>query len=531
VKRGDKWILEGFRSIEIPESFPVEVAEFYEGKFFVIFPYCWPRSVKLGQDEFVPHPWISPSEYEQPMYAEGVMILTPAGEYRCRTYPSGELLDYEGFRGVWEWGSAALNGKPLLFPIRPRPGKAIGNFSTVIRNTASCVCASVLLSMRTQSCHRVENVVSGPLRSLFSRSDVVLAIDSAIRDGEDYPRYASKDSNLTKLSERPTMFSRKTRLGSKMFIVDSSMLFLLVKEVPNKKWDLTGGHRELKETPWEAMKRECYEETGIVASEDRVEFLGESSATTIDEFVNSHVYLMFVDKFPEKWRTSVFRSVSWSQMPRVCLSDSVEWMNRLWSHFLTLFPTVTQFYVHWLKELQKYKIRSPIRERLLRTIDLSPEERVKHEFLKAYQSDLYSDVISSFYAIEVAETPNPKKQLKMDTGSDDDDGGDFEINESNASKVDYRWSSDRWHSSPIHVGDPGVPEKNPLMEWIQENRSPSSKFNTATTTANSAATTTSSNNRPMAVPDVIPPELLKKQVGVNGPGWSNVMEIEDIPEN
>jgi len=302
-----------------------------------------------------------------------------------------------------------------------------------------------------------------------------LAIDSSIRDGEDYPRYAGKDSNLTKLSERPSMFARKTRLGSKMFIVDSNMSFLLVKEVPNKKWDLTGGHREQKETPWEAMKRECYEETGLVISESRVEFLGESSATTIDEFVNSHVYLMFVDKFPEKWRTSTFRSVSWSQMSRVCLSDSVEWMNRLWSHFLTRFPTVTTFYSYWSRELKKYGIRSPVRERLLRTIDLSPEDRMRSEFLRPYQSELYSDLISAFHIVDVmnrgsSEFGQSTGQVKMDTGSDDDDD-DWSLKIDNKSGHEYKFGDpSRWNSAPNHVAEADVPEKTPLLDLVDQMR-------------------------------------------------------------
>jgi len=250
---------------------------------------------------------------------------------------------------------------------------------------------------------------------------------------------------------------------------------LLVKEVPNKKWDLTGGHREQKETPWEAMKRECYEETGLVISESQVEFLGESSATTIDEFVNSHVYLMFVDKFPEKWRTSTFRSVSWSQMSRVCLSDSVEWMNRLWSHFLTKFPTVTTFYSHWIKELKKVGIRSLARERLLRTIDLSPEDRMRSEFLRPYQSELYSDLISAFHVVDVMnrgslEPGQPTSQVKMDTGSDDDDDWSLKVDSSKPNH-EYRFGDPlRWNSAPNHISDTDVLQKTPLMDLVDQMR-------------------------------------------------------------
>jgi hypothetical protein len=85
--------LRGFKDIPVPKNFGIEVAEFYMGKFFIVYPY-YSKAFKFGDYSFEPHPWITPSQYLPPVWAEGVMVFDGETEFRVkRTYTAEILID------------------------------------------------------------------------------------------------------------------------------------------------------------------------------------------------------------------------------------------------------------------------------------------------------------------------------------------------------------------------------------------------------------------------------------------------------
>jgi len=173
--------LRGFKDIPVPKNFGIEVAEFYMGKFFIVYPY-YSKAFKFGDYSFEPHPWITPSQYLPPVWAEGVMVFDGETEFRVkRTYTAEILIDgiaWEMFAGLDGTGSVSLQ------KLRPRPGKesAVMTEAAFLKHCYLSIREKhfVLIARGSRSAIRQES--GGPYKGrTYTRQGMVTVIDSGIR--------------------------------------------------------------------------------------------------------------------------------------------------------------------------------------------------------------------------------------------------------------------------------------------------------------------------------------------------------------
>jgi len=114
VKKGTKMI--GFFSFDVPQCFPVKVAEYYGGVYHIIYPYLAEGFMYEGK-QFVPHRFETPASYLPSTLSEGTMILIGELEYRTKRTSTVDVLVG---KHTWE---CTLGDENTFIPIRPRPGK------------------------------------------------------------------------------------------------------------------------------------------------------------------------------------------------------------------------------------------------------------------------------------------------------------------------------------------------------------------------------------------------------------------------
>lgn len=364
VKRkvGQDYFLSGFKDLPIPVDFPVELCEYYSGKFFVLFPYSCPHFEYLGY-QFVPHEWKAPQKYSFDIWGEGVMILTPSGEIRCRTFPSGEVRDYGDTKGVWEFGFGIFGDEPVYFPIRPRPGKPTGSQAQTLNRIGSCVPSTTFLQIKEETNWDVVTCYSGPLKGTISKENGIVYLDSGLREMKDtkYPRYHQseqlkpppkvvglgvpqplKRSTIISAAPKPvpiptppTPSGPKIIEGAKIFLFTQKHRLVMVQERSDKKWDLPGGHLEQRESPFQALMREVEEETGILLDPNWIVSMGisKAAATTDQAQYISHVFLGITNQTPpSNHGASAIATYDWETAMKGPMSNFQPWYPRHVDH-------------------------------------------------------------------------------------------------------------------------------------------------------------------------------------------------------
>jgi len=306
VVEGDRTVLRGYKDISIPEDFPVELAEWYGGKFYILYPYGLPNFV-WDSHSFSQHPWFAPDQYEPKPWSEGIMVLTSEGEYRVKNNFTWEMsLEDHGLPGVWEVCWARLPGKMSgIVPLRPRPGKVPSRMA-LSRIRANVTAVDFRRMIRNMSCpYSITTNHVGPFLGTYRKTVLngakMIIVDSGYRFNDHSwtrfklvsktvspvlkdPAWASyvttalvSTESTSKNSHVPNHFvsvdkldnpslpleSRpnwKMRIGVKVVPYDAKTEETLVISDQGKPWDEIGGNLEHGESPIVGLFREIKEE-------------------------------------------------------------------------------------------------------------------------------------------------------------------------------------------------------------------------------------------------------------------------------
>jgi len=354
-ERGGQSFLSGFVEVEIPREFPVEVAEYYAGKFIVVYPYIEEsRIVKVrisGNDEmvmFMSHPFttatgiLAKSDLYSSRY-DGLMILARDGrEYRTKWLPSMEIMEHGE---VWEMCLA-----PTKKLIRPRFGKTA----------------------------YAQASVEGVIKSQVSTSMVI----------ERLPRVKEQSSYKIPIVK---LVNRSSKI---LFFSEDKLYFI---REPTKRLDLIGGRQELGETPLMAAIREVAEETHITISPGKLMCIGEFRNQADGGDWYTTVYIAdgsslsrstYVEEYVVKSISSFIRS----EMGR----PRQVWMSTLLQYILDVEDLVSVWRTAYLSYLQKKVVQNFFPQGKMLTLLQQVGVDVQVVALDAKSSDYVSIVRSIF---------------------------------------------------------------------------------------------------------------------------------------
>jgi len=288
----------GAYGFDCSELFPVEMAEYFCGVFYVLRPLNFTSEIVHQGYRFLPHEMKSLSDYKKKNWSEGTMFLNSNGELRSKFQPTVEL-DIGG--EVWECYSDNGEIKKLI----PRPSKIVASLQSLY----SAVTPQNILRKNMERYHvLLANDVPGI--SVLNGNIVIgnqIPYMSHLRP-KKFEAVAVKDESVPR--------ANTTLIGSKViFFLEDKFVFL--KEV-GKKFDFVGGKKEGVETPLDTIKREWFEETGVdpppffyltdscdenvvthvFGSVLDVRFLMEKSITPLSAFTLSELYSKHSDFQP-----------------------------------------------------------------------------------------------------------------------------------------------------------------------------------------------------------------------------------------
>jgi len=316
-----KGVLQGFRSITVPEDFVPQVVEYYAGDFYTIFPYVsrdqlyeisYVRAGQLVTETalFRAHPWWSPLVYSAHHKEvlgthkyDGLMVWDGSCEYRSKWRPTVEL-DHNG--APWE---ACMSSSGPLIVLRPRPGK-VG----------------------------LSNVAALTKLRFFPPASVISKIILSHRESNALPPI---------LSSHGQTGEKVNHIGSKvLFLTATSAGFDIVGiREPLKRWDLIGGRREGSESPIDTALREIQEETELAMDASQLVYLGHSRENTDTGVWISHVYAAMMPstvffKGKEAYPVSHFQTFNHSSAGR----PRQVWVSRHMDFVATIAPKAHQLY-------------------------------------------------------------------------------------------------------------------------------------------------------------------------------------------
>jgi len=288
----------------------VEVVEFTSKGAFVLYPYV-ETDIEHEGVTLQAHKWRPPVDYkEQP---EGIIILTSAGERRCKNFPSIDI-DIRGT--VWE----VVHDGQLQRRIRPR-----------VRVAQLYRLLSKYVSLRYLDVPKLDYPIlyngKGDVKVPHFEGDTLL-VDTNIRSKVvqayyqgDIIKYVHGKHTIVKHKQSPPpslyLFStaQTSRFGVKAFFEEAGKIMLF--KDGTKKWDFIGGKVESSDVSTvAALRREIREETGV-SYQGRCVYLGLSQE---QEWVTA---LYRIDKIvPKKGRFGEWR-------PGM---DTVSWLPRLVNH-------------------------------------------------------------------------------------------------------------------------------------------------------------------------------------------------------
>jgi len=254
-------ILRGFEDFETVSPHGIRAAEYYAGKFYVISPSNWFSKSLVSRTgiirEFVSHPFYPISDGILKVISsrkyEGYMLWNGFEEIRCKNVPTIERLIGST---VWEVDATGHQ-------LRPRPGKTPGSMNVVL----ACV---------------------------------------------------SAEHAKVWLGRQSLPVVHRTQ-GAKAIIwrgCGDSMEYLVVKERPDKEYDLPGGHSLVHETNMECIVREGKEELHVDHKFQFVTLSCDASFGTAVFCAPSEAY----HGVDVKW-------LPWDSVPA-----SPPWINRIFHH-------------------------------------------------------------------------------------------------------------------------------------------------------------------------------------------------------
>jgi len=318
TKTKDGYVFRGYCDIPITMDFPVEVAEWYGGKFHIIYPYGLWSFTYRDRFRFEEHPWYSVRDYKPRYFAEGMMILTSSGEYRTKYSHTWEMDGSQfGLPGIWEVTfGRLLHGKGgAIVPLRPRPGKVPQRMSmvSVRSNVNTGEFLSILQGLRSR--YVVATVKGGPyygsmVRQIESNGQFTISIDSGWRLGDDGFFHRTKlepwkpgQQPQSVEVESPTVLYQtpinspigwKVRLGVKVVPYDARTRLMKVIDDSGKPTDHLGGGLHIGEVPLQGLLREACEEIGKpITDMNNFVYLGyrEYVDSEAMELGRTHMYL------------------------------------------------------------------------------------------------------------------------------------------------------------------------------------------------------------------------------------------------
>jgi len=320
IREGDKSYFVGSSiSFEIDKDFPVQMAEWVNGKMHVLHPFGLPK-LMIGDMEFVPHQWLPLSRKELMTYKEGVMVLVKNVEYRIKHHPTVEVDMAEMnspspmFTGVWE----VQNSGGELVPVRPRPGKPALN-KRVAEGLLQHFARVRDLNLPEVSMVDVVYKTAGPIGQSFKVSGMTVTIDSGWRvKGEDLvaPIVLSeiKTSVIDQIYRVGDVFHHIVPTGTissprllpdpvNMVVSSKVLLFdhkgsLFVRSDDGKLLDAVGGKIEPGEDSFRTLQREVREEIGVELTDAK--FIGVSSQIEEECEFHTYVYLAPFDQVGKK---------------------------------------------------------------------------------------------------------------------------------------------------------------------------------------------------------------------------------------
>jgi ADP-ribose pyrophosphatase YjhB (NUDIX family) len=461
VKRivGDQAYLSGFIDILVPANFPVEVAEYYAGDFYIIYPY----GLRLDKDRwdiytFKEHPWSLPSNYVPMLGADGIMLLTSRCEYRVKRNMMVDLKVQKGHvmgvpthvsDGVWEFQVVMLEGGRMYFPVRPRPGKvpkvncrhlyseilsphlvlpeavshrliviSSGAYSGPLTMRKSCVlidsgCRPAAGSMSWVPINQTDNAI---LTYSAGRFEIEEVLESggvywySVRDKQSQERRTVR--TLTRASASWYTYDDlpDNIIGGKAVVpLDDGSVFLFNDE--GKLLDFPGGSLEYGETPLEGTNRELREEMGLddpgpmfpICCSSAVKLVG----TRKREF-HSFMYLLLPRRRDELTR---FKGtyVPWGG---VAPEHSQDWVARCLQAVWDVIPSVRA-----MKLVHAYMLEERMDTSLLTEKDRkSPKIRQLETFVVGQRVDQYlEDIVLSL--IESHEGMSTEALLDVGLGT------------------------------------------------------------------------------------------------------------------
>jgi len=345
VRDGNKTYLRGYRDLEVPHDFPVEVCEEFEGRFYVVYPYgqgSLPPEFAITGEDFVEHPWVTPSNYVMESWADGVMVLTLSGEFRAKSVPTEEISE----NGVWEvaYGIRYGTGSSGLMLIRPRPGKKPVTRDQAIKVLKSVAPARDILRGIPSRTRPIVVNRTGPFRKMVEVFPDLVRIDSGNRDRvvEQLPADDIRTVRRRQIGLPPAHI-----YGSKLLIVGTSCgmpMFALIEETPGKPFDLPGGTRILGESADGNLIREIREELHMDIEGSMPYHLGRTMSKVLDDGKSaacSDMYVMPLTLVPSslnsrlKWIVGkdIYKlSHNWP-------SNTAKWVGRFMRYVQSLFPT------------------------------------------------------------------------------------------------------------------------------------------------------------------------------------------------
>lgn len=307
VKMGTRFV--GDKVIEVPENFPVEAAERFGDKFYILSPIALPAFV-YKDHQFERHPFVGPNEFIPEMWHEGIIVLMSDGrELRSKYIPAVDVkIDEE----IWE---CTYNGG--LKKLRPRMGKRGTNPSLIY----SLVVPQAVLAKASKMVSPVTEVVVGDLRPTMTYRGQAYLLDSGYRMdiGVGFPvpkgqliamkpvtlheRVVMANDSRTVPQYRKDMHKPLMRetIGSKVILIsEDGKSFLLLREQAAdtgrlKPFDFPGGKLERNESPVEAVLREVKEEVGLDMDRRDLIELGKTDETEDNHFYRSYMFAYVAD--------------------------------------------------------------------------------------------------------------------------------------------------------------------------------------------------------------------------------------------
>jgi len=331
VKVGKRMI--GDIEFDVPEDFPVTLAERYGDKYYILRPHACPGFVFEGR-KYERHPFVAPCEFVKERWHEGIMILTNQGEVRSKYLPT---VDQNLAGEVWE--CTYQNGPAK---VRPRPGKTGQNISLIF----NAVVPAPVMAKDSSKLQRVVEVVCDRFTTGKYAKGTTMYIDSGLRMDlvKGYPVPIQQASFVQQVEEKvlntivgevvvrnPRDIRRQLHkgsykpqvLGAKVLLMDSTgQRCFLIKE-QGKSVDMVGGKLEFGESPDQALLREIKEETGLDYTDDMIVPLGYSDAEDDVAFYRSYLYVARGKNWGE---TCVVRPIL---SPESGDDKSVLWLPRL----------------------------------------------------------------------------------------------------------------------------------------------------------------------------------------------------------